>query len=300
MGTPNHARRRRRRTEELALTPDPDPVSSRDEQVRRDLRWVLASASLVDGSDAVPGSDSAALELGELTPAQLERLGETCGHQHRVGRYFEELVAFWLQEIRGVEVVAFGEQVRDGKRTIGELDCLFRDQDGVFTHWELAVKFFLHHPTSGDASDFPGPNATDNFERKAARLFEHQLPLSKLARPEVVRRQAFVRGCIMAHEGSAADYDLPVRLSREHERGWWLRAVEIAESPLLNADDHTAAVMAKPHWLAHPVTHEPLGSVRDQLSAHFAGPAHPVMMSVREPGGECHRVVVVNDDWPNG
>lgn len=263
-------------------------------QVLRDLAWVLSSPSLVDGSDSV-----APVELGELTPEQRGVLGATCGHRHRVGRYFEELVEFWLAEVRGVDVVAFGEQVREGKRTIGELDCVFRDEDGVVTHWELAVKFFLHDPTSDDASDFPGPNASDNFERKAARLFEHQLPLSKLARPEVTRRQAFVRGCILRHERSDADYDLPARLSPGHEQGWWLRSAEIAESPLLSVDANTAAVMTKPHWLAHPAVYNSAAAVRDELAAHFAGPAHPLMVSIKEPDGACHRVVVVNDAWPN-
>ena len=48
----------------------------------------------------------------------------------RVGHYFETLILYWLTHIVKVELIAHGQQIMDGKRTVGELDFLFRDRDG--------------------------------------------------------------------------------------------------------------------------------------------------------------------------
>lgn len=271
-------------------------LAAAGEKVWSDVCWAIESPSLVDGSDVAGPCSVGDMPTDHGQLAQLARLGSD---QHRVGHYFEDVVAFWLREIRGVEVVAVGEQVRDGKRTIGELDCVFRDEHGVLTHWELAVKFFLHHPSAGEASNFPGPNASDNFERKVSRLFDHQLPMSEQARPDVMRRQAFFRGCIFRHHSTGDQFELPPRMAADHEQGWWLRSSEVRESELFSAQARGGTIMSKPHWLAHPAAHAPIESAVESLREHFREPAHPLMVSLLSPGGRPQRVIVVNDHWPN-
>lgn len=246
----------------------------------------------MSGSDVV-----GPCSIGEIGSDHEAELVEIARDHRRVGHYFEKLVGFWLREIRGVEIVALGEQVREERRTIGELDCVFRDEDGVLTHWELAVKFFLHHPSADAASEFPGPNATDNFERKIARLFDHQLPLSAVARPDVECRQALVRGCIFRHYRSPSEYALPERMAADHEQGWWLRAGELDDSWLFDASTAAARIMAKPHWLGLPADLDEAGEVRADLTRHFEGRGHPLMVAV-DRGGQLQRVVVVDDHWP--
>ena len=159
----------------------------------RDLTWAINSQSLLTESPL------ARLDPSEVDPEHLRRFLED-DPSRRVGRYFERLVLYWLTHVRKVEVIASSLQIRDGNRTIGEIDLLFRDEQGRVTHWEIAVKFYLYL-SSGTfiGSHYIGPNAGDTFERKMERLFDHQLPRSITHFPEVEVRQALVKGRMFYH-----------------------------------------------------------------------------------------------------
>lgn len=215
---------------------------------------------------------------------------------HRVGYYFEALLLFWLQHVRGVEIEGAGIQIRDGKRTVGELDLLFRDEAGRLTHWEASVKFFLHHPNTV-GSHFPGPNARDSFEAKMTKLFDQQLPLSIEHRPEVTVRQACVKGAVFYHPAVARPVVLPDRMAADHGTGWWIRSSELA---LLDAGEWDAgAVAQKPHWLGAPPTEDLMVTTElvAHLRAHFAAVGHPVMVWLMK-GVTDSRLFVVGDMWP--
>jgi len=263
-------------------------------QAVRDLLWVVNSPSFVRGSAV---ASPAVLQAEQIDPDALQRfLGED--PPHRVGRYFEQLVHYWLVHVRGVELLGAGLQIRNGKRTIGELDFVYRDEDGVVVHCEVAVKFFLHHPRHGH-SDFPGPNASDNFELKTNKLFEQQLELSREHFPAVERRQAFVKGMVFYR--SRRPDELPERMSPNHASGKWIYADDLDQ-----LQQHAAAggiIVTKPHWLA------PLAgaAITDMLSlvadlrTHFAGDrGHPVMISLSDGSTteEIERMFVVPQHWP--
>lgn len=259
-----------------------------------DLLWAITSPSLitdpwVDQPAAFAASDVDADHLD----AYLDR-----HPTHRVGHYFERLLDYWLREIRGVEVEAAGLQIREGKRTVGELDFLYR-RDGVLTHCEASVKFFLHFPQPG-SSHFPGPNASDNFEKKIGRLFEHQLALSAAHVPEVGRREAFVRGICFFHPDYPRPSELPNRMAATGQTGSWLFAAELDQ--LRSRASILCATVGKPHWLAPEVSPRLLDPAEycDALNDHFDhGRGHPVMVSVRGPSGiEVERMFVVPNHWP--
>lgn len=269
-------------------------------QVLRDLHWAISSPSLVFDAAAIDSQtiDVARVDGHELLSFMSERPG------HRVGRYFENLVAFWLQHVRRVEMIGHGVQLRDGKRTVGEIDFLFLDENGHLNHWEAAVKFFLHFPNS-DGSHFPGPNATDNFELKTTKLFESQLEVSRQFYPEVKIRRGFVRGTIFYHLLATDPGSLPERLSPNHTRGAWLRHSEIAE--LDRFGDALGFICPKPFWLAAPTDTEPssIPKLQTHLQTHFGQHGYPVMIcltpdSTRSTcGGELTRAFVVPDTWPD-
>ncbi len=87
----------------------------------------------------------------------------------RLGRYYERLWQFAVQHAPG--------------ETLGELDLLLRDREGVH-HVELAIKLYLG-PQDGDGArpeHWLGPGSNDRLDRKLTHLSQHQLPMS--ARPE--------------------------------------------------------------------------------------------------------------------
>lgn len=254
----------------------------------RDLRWVLETPSLIDDPLAVPTIrfEPEAIDPDELDAFLTERAS------HRVGRYFESLVLFWLERIRKVEIVAHGHQIRDGNRTIGEIDFLFRDEEGRLNHWEAAVKFFLHCPQP-TGSHFPGPNAKDNFERKVSKLFDKQLPLSKEHFSDVDIRKAFVRGVMFYHPNVGEPDTLPYRLAGDHQRGRWIRSSELKflEQPTVRS----FVIVPKPTWLAAPQTSP---ATIGELENHFARFDFPMMLSVIDEAKEERRMFVVPETWP--
>ena len=60
----------------------------------------------------------------------------------RLGLYYEQLWQFVLAQTPDIQLLATNLPIRDGGQTLGELDLLFRDREGVH-HLELAVKFYL-------------------------------------------------------------------------------------------------------------------------------------------------------------
>ena len=260
-----------------------------------DLEWVLTSPSLVDDPLAAGPLtlDRSSIDVDHLENFLLER------HEHRVGRYFEDLLLYWLVHVRQVELVGAGVQIRDAQnRTLGEMDFLFRDEAGVMNHCEAAVKFFLHYPNA-DGSHFPGPAARDNFERKSTQLFEKQLVMSEQHAPDVEARLAFVRGRVFERVGSPGPTSLPARMSPTRLGGVWVREAEL--DALDRFGDVGFHIVQKPHWFAPTIDAAILtaSELSQQLVHHFDGPAYPVMVSIRRPDlSEAERCFVVPDAWP--
>lgn len=237
--------------------------------------------------------DPNAVDVDHLDAFMAER-GE-----HRVGRYFEHLMHYWLAHVRKVEVVEVGMQIIDDqRRTLGEIDFLYRDEAGELTHCEVAVKFFLHYPND-EGSHFPGPAARDNFERKANQLFDVQLELSQEHVPDVAKRVGIVKGRVFEQLGTSTPEVLPDRMNPAHLGGTWVSESNVAD--LDTFGDVGFHFVQKPHWFAplHDANIVTRAEFMAELSDHFDGPAYPVMVSLRaSDGSEVQRCFVVPDAWP--
>lgn len=279
-----------------------------NDQWIRDLRWVMSSPFLMS-SDGLGEENSTAIEGLELNERQAAMYSEKYSG-HRVGYYFESLVFYWLKHVRGVEILAHSYQVLDEGRTVGELDFVFRDEEAQVVHWEVAAKFYLYCVDEKvKGSHYIGPNARDTFELKKEKIIGKQLPLSKVAFPEVSCRQAFVKGRIFYHPQQSRPDVLPDGLLKNHQCGMWLRFSEIS---WLDDCEKSKKMMyhliKKPFWLAPEClssTDESIVEFRelkDYLEAHFSEQKFPVLLSVliQEEGlwRENNRVFVVADDWP--
>ena len=277
-------------------------------QAARDLIWAINSPSLIRSTAEFSSIDWPVCKESDFDPAALQTSVDA-HHRYRVGRYFEDLVHFYVKSVRGFEVVERGLQIQEDGRTIGELDFLYRDHDGTLCHCETAVKFFLHTADSNDSgSHFIGPNSADNFERKTRRLFEHQLPLSENRFPEVARREAFVKGQIFYHLHQPAPTELPAVLARGHLTGSWIRESEL-DLLEVSGGETRYRVARKPHWLApdqasfSDTTVQTVNGIRSLLATHFSERRTPQLVNVLSKGDErwqeSDRVFVVSDQWPH-
>ncbi len=166
------------------------PRQLRQPQVR-DLAWVILAPpmlSVTPWAQRHPLSGSDWVEQPALLSRWLLQLDDDSsdlldwlsqGATRRLGLYYERLWQFALKQAPGVELIAANLPIRKEGHTLGELDILLRDRDGVH-HMELAIKLYLG-PQNGDGLDpahWLGPGCHDRLDRKLAHLAEHQLPIS--------------------------------------------------------------------------------------------------------------------------
>jgi len=179
-------------------TPDNTPPwLSYQHPAVRDLVWLIASPPLLPdpGIAALPASiarwpeAAAYLALYRRHEQWLRRLDADpqpllafCAQSrdHRLGRYAEDLLQFWLAapDNPEFELITSHEPLRENGITLGEPDFLVRERvSGQLWHIELALKFYL----GTSDQQWLGPNRQDSLARKLDHLCRHQLPLLQTA-----------------------------------------------------------------------------------------------------------------------
>jgi hypothetical protein len=159
--------------------------------VVRDLAWAIASPPLLVPSERAcywyayswyrehyESSIDVFLQL-DKEPGELESsLAEQ--KDRRLGKRFETLWAFWLEKNPRYEVVAQNMPLRDGDKTLGELDFLLIDKNtGKYLHWEMAVKFYLGVGDTALHRNWYGPKKKDRLDRKVKHLKHKQSVISE-------------------------------------------------------------------------------------------------------------------------
>jgi len=244
-------------------------------QVVRDLAWALASPPLLASvrsqtpagqrvrwlnqawSERAMAASSDWLKALDRHPAPL--LHALADRDSRLGRYFENLLAFWLSWPGNPLYRLVGQSlpIRSKNRIVGELDFLVEDrQSGELQHWEVAVKFYLGIRPGGDWQHWVGPALADRLDLKINRFLMHQLAL-----PDTPEGREFFHHqglpapapvCLLKgrlfYPGNAVLADwAPVAACPDHLTGWWLPQADFltcyADEPL-----HWI-LLPKAHWL---------------------------------------------------
>lgn len=291
----------------------------------RDLAWTLVAPPLLERLGDVSPRHPLHASGWAVQPDRLERwlrqldrdpqhlLAATPGaNGKRLGRYYEELWQFALAQAPDIRLLAGNLPIRDHGRTLGELDLLIEDDEGL-QHIELAVKLYLG-PTQapGDAgADWLGPGRRDRLDLKLEHLLRHQLPLS--AHPQAHALLRRLSSQVAQASPWLAGYlfypwPTPCKAPRGaadgHLHGRWVRR---CDWPLwLAVHDGNWQPLARLHWLApHACTASDVWS-RTQLNVWLhelpddSAPRMLVCMKEEQPDWwqEQERIFLVNDHWP--
>lgn len=299
----------------------------------RDLAWLLFSADLLRAQPPLAPLAQWCADVDEdrATRAFLVQLDRdparlhealTAAPTHRLGRYAENLLGWFLAHGPAAQLVAQNVPVRHAGLTLGECDFLVRTRAGERLHWELAVKCYLHAGPGDDAraslAEFVGPNLRDRFDLKLTHLRDRQLRLS--AREEFASlgyegrwlAQMFVKGWLFYRAGASAPSrveDAP-ELAADYGRGWWVTRSDWPAFAQQQAADGWS-VLPRLAWLAPrrvgaaPETSTAIAppADADALVAAPARPDEPVLVAAfiaDSAGGyrEQSRGFIVPDDWP--
>jgi len=98
----------------------------------------------------------------------------------RLGHLVEKIVAELIKSSTNYTLLYENIQIKDGKKTIGELDFIIQNiATKQVTHLELAYKFYLYDPTisSESINNWIGPNRNDSLIEKVNKLKSKQFPL---------------------------------------------------------------------------------------------------------------------------
>lgn len=298
------------------------PRHLRNPQVR-DLAWVILSPPMLEQTPwpqrhplSASGWVANPQSLADFLLAQDDD-GSALTHwlanpvQRRLGRYYEQLWLFAVEHAPGVEVIAANLPIRINGHTLGELDMLLRDREGVH-HVELAIKFYLG-PQEGDGRDpaqWLGADSQDRLDLKLAHLSQHQLPMS--SRPQSREALSALGIEQLSAELWLGGYLLypwpgntrpPVGVNPEHLRGVWLHQ---RDWPAFVAQGSPGVWQPVPRqaWLA-PARYDEAWSP-EKLNQWFdeLEPIEAVQLLVRltrTPDGgwqEAERLFLMPDLWP--
>ena len=298
------------------------PRQLRTPQVR-DLAWAILSPPMLavtewpqrhplSGSDWVQSPQTLEDFLWRLdqdsTPL-IEWLSRSS--IRRLGLYYERLWHFAIHHAPGVELMAANLPIRVGGHTLGELDMVLRDREGIH-HVELAIKFYLG-PRDADGRDpahWRGPGSLDRLGLKLAHLNDHQLPISAREESRQVlaglgiesfSAELWLGGYLLYP--SPAQGASPQGVHPDHLRGSWVYQKDWSTFAAQRPDSRWQ-LLPRPEWLG-PARYDDVWrheAFQDWLALlDPKAPAQLLVRLVQAPDGhweEAERVFLLSDLWP--
>lgn len=291
----------------------------------RDLAWAIGSPPLQQREGlAVHWPDSHWCEqqllladdwltaLDAQPQALIDHLATT--NDRRLGRRFEDLLAFWLSwpDNPHYRLLLRNHALRDSERTLGEIDFLVQNkQTDAIEHWEVAVKFYLGTPQGL----WLGPGQRDRLDLKLLRLDQHQLKLTQLVagqdwlaqldlpQPINIKPVCLVKGRLFYPQ--QLTLTAPAAASPTHLHSLWFSHDEF----LSDANNHHLRwqLLDKRYWLAslHHSTAKQLylqGLSAEELVARLKAedPRYAIAIIGLTPESEAIRAFLAPNSWPSG
>ena len=220
--------------------------------------------------------------------------------RHKLGLAFESLIAWGMVEGLGWEIVGRDVQVFEGKRTVGSLDLVVRDESGTVTHWELAYKLYLQCDPDCSWDSWLGPAGRDRLGIKLRHMLNHQLPLSMspaskaslsaLGVDTIDRRRILLQGSLFSPWGMP---EVTAVAGQQAAEGRWLREPQLPQ--LLDAYPKCRWIpRTKPLWFG-PAADPSVALTSEELSRH--PPLEHAMLLSRVDGEYDQLMFIVPRHW---
>ncbi|MGB1008776.1 MAG: DUF1853 family protein [Thiolinea sp.] len=239
----------------------------------QDLAWVIHSPPLISGEIAGThwwGNEFFQREYADCQPMlhQLDtdpkplQTAINSAKSHRLGHYFEALVAYWFNISPNYELLLSNHQLRTSEKTLGELDFLLQEKASrKVIHLEVSVKFYLGFGDLNDMSNWHGPGLKDRLDRKFQHLLTHQTQLAHKY-PELMPHKVDEAACLMKGRlFYPIDAEPATFTDQNHLHGHWYQIP--LHTPLT---EHPSLYLGKQNWLAE--TRPDNSEVHSPLPAH--------------------------------
>lgn len=231
--------------------------------------------------------------------------------------YFEHLWHFFLQQDPETELIAHNLPVHHQGTTLGEFDCIYYcHRRDCHVHLELAVKYFLAAPRSGNRRtegawcDWLGPDNRDRLDLKLDQLLQRQIllgdnPTAKqklrdLGVVEPAREIAF-KGYLFQSRTAAPPP--PPAYNHDCHLNHWLGSDQI-QSHATELGSEAFQILPKMRWLCRARCEQPRETVSAEqllslVAAYFENATYPLLIAAMDKNGvESSRFFVTPDTWP--
>jgi uncharacterized protein len=302
----------------------PDKLDLYRHRIVRDLLWSLCSPSLIAETpeSGIWLGDNWFDELILELPKTFASLDDDPSALHteleqekdrRLGHTFEILLAQAFRLSQHYRLLARNILIKDGNRTLGEMDLLVRDlRKNRTIHLEVAVKFYLAINTGKNAFVWLGPNPEDRLTDKKKGM-ENQLRRSLSPEAErwlqehdirIDERHATMKGRLFHPLGASSGIG-PTWINPNHLRSWWTDWESFQQ--YYPEKDLAWVAIDKPYWLSPLTPNDVTRSTpspdpasllsRDNISDPLA--RHPVCIAGLRNGYEVERGFIVPENWPH-
>ena len=272
----------------------------------RDLAWVIKSPVLlnISSSDVEWLSDSYFEKEYERLKPKLVELDKTPqvlidhldSKSPRLGHYFENLWAFYIQHFSDYEIVFRNKQIFKNKQSIGELDLVLYDQQNdQYIHMELALKFYLAYGVLSSYSHFHGPNLNDRLDLKYNHLMNKQIRLTERNETKaflsehnisITKRIIVMKGRLFYRQN---DFNECQSINPNHEKSIWLTHSEfkkVAEYQSMNWQ-----ILKKKSWISTEDEEAEIHNAENLLKMANQS------VYIRSTGKNSVSFILVTDDW---
>ena len=201
----------------------------------------------------------------------------------RLGRYYEKLWGYALQHAPDIHVIAQNLVIQGAQQTLGELDMLYEDAQGVH-HLELAAKFYLAPAKAhSHAQDWRGPDSRDSLADKLNRLANHQL---RLTEQPLVQEHLRALGIGRIQSSAWLGGMLFTQQCFTHLARWQYHGV---------LDEGIWVEVPKLGWLTPVITDKPCSFTQDASRIQMLARLAPYQGRYVE----CERRLLMPYNWPN-